>query len=84
MEMAENLLRSGEQSWNKWCAAPCIGNANWTVIQFQKTVIISDLGFKSANDEPKSDPTSVEVYILTSKNEWLFCDAFMLFFKTRL
>lgn len=31
-EYAENLIKSGEQSWNKWCAAPCKGNTNWTII----------------------------------------------------
>lgn len=80
-EFAENLIKSGDEDWNKWCAAPCKDHTNWTIIQFEKTLIISDLGFKSANDEPNRDPTSVEVYILTVENEWLFCDAFLLGFN---
>ena len=33
-EFPENLLKSGEEDWNKWCAAPCRGNTNWTLLQF--------------------------------------------------
>jgi hypothetical protein len=80
-EFAENLIKSGEESWNKWCVAPCPGNTNWTIIEFQKTIFFSDLGFKSANDEPNRDPTSVEVYILSPQHEWIFCDAFLLSFN---
>ena len=33
-EFAENLVKSGEEDWNKWCVAPCPGNTNWTIIEF--------------------------------------------------
>ena len=33
-EYPENLLKEGEENWNKWCAAPCPGNTNWTILQF--------------------------------------------------
>lgn len=66
-EFPENLLKPGEEDWNKWCAINCKKQSSWTLIEFKESLIISALGFKSANDAPYRDPTSVEVYIYTVK-----------------
>jgi len=65
-EFAENLLKDGEEDWNKWCAAPCAGNTSWTMLTFKNSINFCEIGFKSANDEPDRDPTSVEVYTLNA------------------
>ena len=78
LEYPENLLKAGQEDWNKWCAASCKNHTNWTSIEFAETRTFCELGFKSANDEPGRDPTSVEVYILSAKDKWVFCEAFLL------
>ena len=80
-EFPENLLKEGEEEWNKWRSAlscPVRGTYNWVSLQFAKTINFSTLGFKSASSEPLCDPTSVEVYTLTAQETWSFSDAFTL------
>ena len=68
-EFPENLLKEGEEDWNKWRTTPFCpvkGNINWTVLKFATSITFCTLGFKSANDDPVNDPTSVEIYVWTA------------------
>lgn len=60
-EFKENLLKAGEEPWNKWCN--CSKNYSWIKIEFEKAVSFAGLGFKSANDCPERDPAEAVISI---------------------
>lgn len=68
-EVRENLLKPGEEYWNKW-----LGNCSesWVEIDFKDHHhIIGGVGFKSANDVSERDPLSATVFYWdTDTNDW--------------
>jgi hypothetical protein len=35
-EWPENLIKSGEEDWNKWSAVKC--NTSWCMLEFKETI----------------------------------------------
>jgi len=58
-EFPINLLKAGEEAWNKWCE---IEYAHPVVeMKFTEYVSFQGIGFKSANDCPHRDPDTIVV-----------------------
>jgi len=67
MERKENLIKYGNETWNKWLA---FTNKSWIVVNFKDvTTPIGALGFKSANDEPDRDPEKITIECFEN-NTW--------------
>ena len=62
MEFPKNLINEGEEDWNKWCQIK--SNESQIMYKLKQKIKINGIGFKSANDLPERDPTSVRISIL--------------------
>jgi len=56
----QNLLRPGEEIWNKWSAPD--HNASWVEIEFAERLMFRGISFRSAGNHPKKAPTEVKVW----------------------
>ena len=61
-EFPPNILKSGEEPWNKWYES----TSNTATITIKNTagITFSGFGFKSANDVPNRDPDTVRVEVI--------------------
>jgi len=60
-EFPQNLLSPGEEHWNKWYVANF--PHSWVMIEFHQHLNFAGIGFKSAGDHPRRDPTEVRVAV---------------------
>ena len=59
-EFCQNLVKPGQEAWNKWYEASSANS--WVQLQFNENLLISRIGFVSANDCPHRDPGYAKVY----------------------
>jgi hypothetical protein len=70
-EYPENLLKPGNDDWNKWC---CQKKRSWVLLESIGDInmhFIRGIGFKSGPDKPRRDPDVAEIYIFTQKGIWI-------------
>lgn len=81
-EYPENLIKDGEEPWNKWYQVS--SKTSWVEINIPTEVEFGAIAFKSANDVPRRDPEIADLQIWNeSEGKWNGLGTFDLTFESK-